>query len=77
MSTTGPFWTRAAGARRLQELAAEFACSVMPAIREIQTGGVTSYKGIGDELNKRGFKTAHGKRWSYNSARAVLLRAGP
>ena len=38
--------------------------SLMPVINEIKFQGVISLNGIAVELNARGVKTTHGRRWS-------------
>jgi len=53
-----------AGAARTAEQARRFAENVVPIIREIRTGGVSSLRGIAAVLNSRGVRTARGGRWA-------------
>jgi DNA invertase Pin-like site-specific DNA recombinase len=59
----------------LRNAADEFAANVLPIIREIQHGGVTSHAGIAAKLNERGVRTARGGRWTHVQVGAVLARA--
>jgi DNA invertase Pin-like site-specific DNA recombinase len=51
-----------------------FASNVLPVIRQIKAGGVTSFRGIADELNARGVRTARGGEWHATTVRNTLLR---
>jgi len=53
--------------------AIEFREQVRPVIKEIRANGINSYRGIAEELNKRGIKPALGQRWGPSSVRNVEL----
>jgi DNA invertase Pin-like site-specific DNA recombinase len=52
----------------------QFAANVLPVIREIQAGGVTSHNAIAAKLNERKVKTARGGRWSHVQVGMILAR---
>ncbi|MDP4027013.1 recombinase family protein [Methylobacterium sp. NEAU 140] len=62
------------GAARGAEEASRFAANVAPIVREVQTSGVRSLRGIAAALNARGVKTARGGRWQATQVQAVLRR---
>jgi DNA invertase Pin-like site-specific DNA recombinase len=56
--------------------AGRFAANVLPVIRDIQKGGVTSHNAIAAKLNERKIATARGGRWIHVQVGAVLARRG-
>jgi DNA invertase Pin-like site-specific DNA recombinase len=64
---------KAAAATR--DAADRFALNVLPVIREIESTGVTSRRGIARVLNSRGVPTARGGIWSAVQVGAILARA--
>jgi DNA invertase Pin-like site-specific DNA recombinase len=63
------------GAARTAEGARCFAENVLPIIRQVQTSGVSSLRGIAAVLNARGVRTARGGRWAATQVSGVLGRA--
>ena len=55
--------------------AERFAKNVVPIIREIQSSGVASHRGIARSLNARGVATARGGKWTAVQVGAILQRA--
>ena len=53
-----------------------FAKNVAPIIREIQSSGVASHRGIARALNSRGVATARGGEWTAVQVGAILRRVG-
>jgi DNA invertase Pin-like site-specific DNA recombinase len=53
-----------------------FAKNVAPIIREIQSSGVSSNRGIARSLNARGVATARGGAWTGVQVAAILHRVG-
>ena len=53
-----------------------FAKNVAPIIREIQSSGVASHRGIARALNSRGVATARGGEWTAVQVDAILQRVG-
>lgn len=51
-----------------------FALRVLPIIESIQKSGVTTLRGIADELNKRGVATARGGQWGPSGVKNILDR---
>ena len=51
-----------------------FAKNVAPIIREIQSSGVASHRGIARALNSRGIATARGGEWTAVQVGAILRR---
>ena len=51
-----------------------FAANVAPVIREIQSSGVSSHRGIARALNARGVATARGGQWTAVQVGAILRR---
>jgi DNA invertase Pin-like site-specific DNA recombinase len=51
-----------------------FAKNVAPIIREIQSTGVTSHRGIARSLNARGVATARGGQWTAVQVGSILRR---
>jgi hypothetical protein len=48
--------------------------NVLPVIRDIQSSGVTSHRGIARTLNARGVATARGGQWTAVQVGAILQR---
>ncbi|MBD2703330.1 recombinase family protein [Spirosoma sp. BT702] len=63
-------------AKQNQEAADEFAEQMRPTIEQIRQGGITSIRGIRDELNRQGVPTfrQEGQSWHYPSVRYLLKR---
>ena len=51
-----------------------FAANLLPLIRELQANGVTSYRAIARELERRGIKTARGGYWFSTQVSNILRR---
>ena len=66
---------QAKGAAANRDAAHRFAENVLPVIRQIQSSGVTSLRGIADALNTRGVKTARGGQWAAQTVANVLRAA--
>ena len=62
------------GAAAMAKEAQGFAGNVLPIIREIQNGGVTTLRAVADALNARNVKTARGGEWSAVQVSRVLGR---
>jgi DNA invertase Pin-like site-specific DNA recombinase len=58
-----------------REAAQRFAANVLPIIRQIQTSGVQSLRGVARALTARGIKTARGGEWSAVQVSDILRRA--
>jgi DNA invertase Pin-like site-specific DNA recombinase len=56
----------------LQEKAARFRNGVLPVIKELQSQGIISYKGIASTLNARGVLTANNRRWYGGTVRNII-----
>ena len=54
-----------------------FAKNVAPIIREIQSSGVASHRGIARSLNARGVATARGGEWTAVQVGSILQRVDP
>ena len=54
-----------------------FAKNVAPIIREIQSSGVASHRGIARSLNSRGIATARGGEWTAVQVGSILRRVEP
>jgi hypothetical protein len=54
-----------------------FAKNVAPIIREIQSSGVRSHRGIARSLNARGVSTVRGGDWTAVQVGSILRRVGP
>lgn len=61
---------RAAQVARTDALAA----GMLPVIQDIRAGGVTSFAGIAEELNRRGIGSPRGGRWLAMTVRRVVER---
>jgi len=53
----------------------EHARDILPVVEDIQAGGVTTLKGIAEELNARGIMTARDGRWYAATVRNLLSRS--
>ena len=60
--------------RVLKADADRFAKNVAPMIREIQSIGVVSHRGIARSLNARGVATARGGQWTAVQVGSILRR---
>jgi len=60
--------------RVLKADADRFAKNVAPMIREIQSIGVASHRGIARSLNARGVATARGGQWTAVQVGSILRR---
>jgi hypothetical protein len=52
----------------------------LPIIESIKVSGITTVRGIADELNRRGISTMHGRRWSATQVFRIIrvsARTGP
>lgn len=66
------------GAARGAQLAAEREARdavLLPVVRDILAGGVTSVRGVAAELNRRGVKPLRGDAWGVGAVHTLLLRA--
>ena len=63
-----------AGAAAVNAKAKRFAANVLPVIREIQAGGITTHA-VADKLNERRLTTARGRSWSHRRVGEVLGRS--
>ena len=52
-----------------------FAANVMPIIREIQTSGVTTLRGVARALNARGVQSRTGVPWSHAAVGNIIKRS--
>jgi DNA invertase Pin-like site-specific DNA recombinase len=64
------------GVEAVKRNADERAGKLADVIKEIQTKGITSLKGIADELNRMGVTTARGGAWYASSVKNLLTRIG-
>jgi hypothetical protein len=62
------------GSDRNRIQADNFAAKVLPVIRELQANGVTSYRAIARELERRGIRTARGGDWTQVQVLNILRR---
>jgi DNA invertase Pin-like site-specific DNA recombinase len=60
---------------RVKADANRFAKNVAPIIREIQSTGATSHRGIARSLNARGVATARGGQWTAVQVGSIVRRA--
>jgi DNA invertase Pin-like site-specific DNA recombinase len=51
-----------------------FARKLRPALRELRAAGVTTVRGVAEELNRRGIATPRGGQWHPTSAARLLAR---
>ena len=54
----------------------EFAANVRREVEDIRAGGITTVRGVADELNRRGIPTPRGSQWHATSAARLLKRLG-
>jgi DNA invertase Pin-like site-specific DNA recombinase len=52
-----------------------FALNVLPVIQQVRTGGIHTYRGIAEQLNVRGVRTARGGTWQAATVRKIMLRS--
>jgi len=76
-----PLGAAAFGSRRgigaadaVQRRADEHAARVLPIVANIRQSGITSLRGIANELDQRGILTARGGRWDASRVRVLLQR---
>jgi len=62
------------GAAANREAADAFAANVLPVVRELQTAGITTVRGIAEALNARGIRTARVGEWHHSTVRNLLAR---
>jgi hypothetical protein len=55
--------------------AERFAANIIPIIREIQTSGVTTLRGVARVLNARGVQSRTGVPWSHAAVRNIIKRS--
>ena len=60
------------GTAAVKANARRFAANVLPVIKDIERGGVTSHNAIAAKLNERNVKTARGGKWTHVQVGAVL-----
>ena len=65
---------RVLAAAATREASARYAANVLPVIREIQTSGVTSLRGVAAALTARGIPTARGGQWNAMQVSNLLRR---
>ncbi|QXQ08246.1 recombinase family protein [Sphingosinicellaceae bacterium] len=63
------------GAASLVATANTFAANVLPIIRDVQSAGVRSLRGVAAALNSRGVKTARGGDWNAVTVARIIARA--
>lgn len=61
-------------AARHKAEASEFAKSLAGTIRELRSGGISTVRGIRDELNRRGIPSASGRTWHIPTVHRLLRR---
>jgi Recombinase len=66
---------RQKGSDRNRVNADQFAAKLLPIIRELQASGVTEYRAIARELERRGIRTPRGGDWSGVQVCNILKRA--
>jgi DNA invertase Pin-like site-specific DNA recombinase len=54
-----------------------FAAAIMPTVEQIQSSGITSYRGIASTLTSRGIRTARGGAWQVSNVRNLIARRSP
>ncbi len=64
------------GSEKNRIAADQFAAKLQSLIRELQANGVTTYRGIPRELERRGIKTPRGGNWSGVQVCSLLKRLG-
>ena len=66
-----------AAGRETQIARAEvFAAKVLPIVEEIRAGGVTSFNGIAEELNRRDMTAPRGGHWTAMQVKRIVERSG-
>lgn len=63
------------GVQTIKAGADQFAANALPVIDQIKATGITSLRGIANQLNQRGFKTARGGAWYAGTVRNILIRS--
>ena len=54
----------------------EFAAGLAPVVAALQRDGITTLRGMADELNRRGLVTRRGGRWQVSNVRNLVRRLG-
>jgi hypothetical protein len=72
MSTAG----QRKGSDRGRVNADQFAAKLLSIIRELQASGVTEYRAIARDLERRGIRTSRGGDWTATQVRNILRRTG-
>ena len=57
-----------------KQAADAFAANILPVIRQLQAGGLTTYQTLADALNNRGIRTARGGQWHPGTVMNILKR---
>ena len=65
---------RGPGAASLKADADKFARNIAPVIRDIQSSGIASHRGIARVLNARGVATARGGEWTAVQIGSIVKR---
>jgi hypothetical protein len=66
---------QALGAAANKANAERFAANIIPIIREIQTSGVTTLRGVARALNARGVQSRTGVLWSHVAVGSIIKRS--
>ena len=66
---------RAVSSQVRTDKAEQYAGIALAVVREIQSAGVGTVRGIAEALNKRGFKTSRGGDWTFKGVARLLERA--
>jgi DNA invertase Pin-like site-specific DNA recombinase len=64
----------ALGRMASKQAADAFATNILPVIRQMQAGGLTTYQAVADALNNRGIRTARGGQWHAGTVMNILKR---
>jgi DNA invertase Pin-like site-specific DNA recombinase len=57
-----------------KQAADAFAANILPVIKQLQAGGLTTYQTLADALNNRGIRTARGGQWHPGTVMNILKR---
>jgi DNA invertase Pin-like site-specific DNA recombinase len=57
-----------------RQAADAFAANILPVIRQLQAGGLTTYQALAEALNNRGIRTARGGQWYPGTVMNILKR---
>jgi DNA invertase Pin-like site-specific DNA recombinase len=61
---------------KLKATAAQRATDLKAIVEDIQRSGITSVRGIADELRARGIRAPHGETWHPTAVLRLLIRIG-